>query len=165
MTDAAPSDPPVFTRLCARLDAAGAEYDVLRHEPVETCEQAAAVRGTPLGSGSKALLCKGDGGFVLCVLPADRPLRGNAVRRLFKWRKLRFANADELDALTGLLPGSVPPFGSLFELPTVADAAVARLERMNFNAGDRGISLSLDPAHWLAVERPQLADIAGPAPG
>jgi hypothetical protein len=58
----------------------GAAYEVLRHEPVYTSEQAAAVRGTPLSSGAKALICKGDEEFVMFVVPADRKLASRAIR-------------------------------------------------------------------------------------
>ena len=44
-------------------------YNVLRHAPVFTSEVAAAVRGTPLASGAKALICKVDDRFVLIVPP------------------------------------------------------------------------------------------------
>ena len=55
-------------------------FQVMRHEPVRTSEEAARVRGTPLASGAKALICKGDTRFVMFVVPADRRLDSHAVR-------------------------------------------------------------------------------------
>src|SRR5207253_2643412 len=62
----------VFDRLHDRLRQAGIPFTVLRHEPVYTSEQAAAVRGSPLASGAKALVLKTGEDFLLAVLPADR---------------------------------------------------------------------------------------------
>src|SRR5437867_1357901 len=48
----------VFDRLHEWLQQKGVSFTVLRHEPVFTSEQAAAVRGTSLSSGAKALVMK-----------------------------------------------------------------------------------------------------------
>ncbi|MCB9896989.1 MAG: hypothetical protein H6825_03180 [Planctomycetes bacterium] len=147
---------PVFERLVAWLDTQDVAYRVRRHAAAYTSEEAAAVRGVPLSTGAKALVCKGDDGFVLCVLPADRRLHSNAVRRARRWRGLRFATEDELLALTGLRPGAVPPFGSLFSLPTLCDRDLPDNEVMNFTAGDHELSISMSPADYVRVERPEL---------
>jgi len=64
----------VFDRLHGRLQQQGVHFTVLRHEPVFTSEQAAAVRGTSLSSGAKAIVVKAGERFVLLVLPADLKL-------------------------------------------------------------------------------------------
>ena len=102
----------VFDRVAELLKQAGVVFDVLRHEPVYTSEQAAQVRGTSLASGAKALVCKGEDAFVMFVVPADRRLASKAIRRERGWRKLRFATRDEVEHLTGLAPGSIPPSNS-----------------------------------------------------
>ena len=146
----------VFQRLQAKLSAAGVEFEVLRHAPVFTSEEAAAVRGTSLASGAKALVCKADEQFVLIVLPADRRLASKLVRKSAGVKSLRFANKEEVESLTGLAPGSIPPFGSLFDLPTWCDELLAHQSRINFNAGDHTISISLAYADFVQVEQPRL---------
>lgn len=86
----------VFERVQGLLRQHGAAFDVLRHEPVYTSQAAAAIRGTPLASGAKALICKGDDKFVMFVMPADLKLASKAVRKSLGWRKLRFADRDEV---------------------------------------------------------------------
>src|SRR5437868_1238573 len=98
--------------LCERQVA----FDILEHVPALTSEEAAAIRGTPLASGAKALICRADGDFVMFVLPADRRLASKQVRQQAGIRSLRFATREEVLELTGLTPGSIPPFGSLFGL-------------------------------------------------
>ena len=46
----------VFDRVSSLLSGKAIAFDVLRHAPVFTSEEAAAARGTPLGSGAKALV-------------------------------------------------------------------------------------------------------------
>lgn len=98
----------VFDRLEDLLDRHGVRYDILRHEAVYTSQQAACVRGTPLASGAKALVCKGDGRVVMFVIPADRRLDSRGIRRQRNWRKLRFLSREEVFELTGLEPGAIP---------------------------------------------------------
>ena len=149
-----------FQRIESWLRERQIDFDVLRHEPVYTSAEAAEVRGAPLASGAKALVCKADGQFMMFVLPADRKLASKQVRGARKWKSLRFANREELVELTGLEPGSVPPFGSLFDLPTLCDRRLGQQARINFNAGDHTISLSMTFDDYVAAEQPELGAFA-----
>jgi len=139
-------------------------YETLRHKPVTTSAEAAAVRGVPLSSGAKALICKCDKELVLFVVPADRRLASKEVRRQAGYRKLRFASPEEVWELTGLRPGAIPPFGSLFGLSTFCDPALGENERINFNAGDHAVSISMRYADYIAAEQPSLFTCAEIAP-
>ena len=135
-------------------------FQVLWHEPVYTSEEAARVRGTRLASGAKALVCKGEEGFVMFVLLADRKLDSHAVRRAKGWPKLRFAARDEVLELTGLAPGCIPPFGSLFGLLTFCDGRLGENDVINFNAGDHSISVGMRYAEYVQIEKPDLGIFA-----
>ena len=150
----------VFDQVVNLLKEHGIAFQVLRHEPAHTSEEAARIRGTPLDSGAKALICKGDDRFVMFVVPADRKLDSHAVRRAKGWRKLRFATREEVLELTGLAPGSIPPFGSLFGLPTLCDERLGDNDVINFNAGDHSISLSMRYADYVLAEKPELGTFA-----
>jgi Ala-tRNA(Pro) deacylase len=150
----------IFDRLSGKLSAAGVPFDVLRHAPVYTSEEAAEIRGTTLASGAKALVCKADEQFVMIVLPADRKLASKLVRKSAGIKNLRFATKEEVAELTGLAPGSIPPFGSLFNLPTWCDTALAEQPRINFNAGDHAISISLAFADYQRTEQPRMGQFA-----
>jgi Ala-tRNA(Pro) deacylase len=150
----------VFDRLSAKLTAAGAPFTVERHAPVFTSEEAAAVRGSPLASGAKALVVKAGNDFRLLVLPADRKLDSKKARAALNVKAIRFATREEVEQLTGLLPGSIPPFGSLFGLRTTCDPALGLNASINFNAGDHSISIAMTYADFLLVEGPALAEIS-----
>ncbi len=150
----------VFERIERRLAELDVPFTVLRHEPVFTSADAARVRGTPLASGAKALVCKAEGAFVMLVLPADRSLSSKRLRANRGWKSLRFATREEVHEWTGLAPGSIPPFGSLFKLATLCDPALAARETINFNAGDHAISISLRWSDYLRVEQPELVELS-----
>jgi Ala-tRNA(Pro) deacylase len=145
----------ILNRIRERLQQAGVEsYTLLFHRPVFTSEEAAAVRGTPLASGAKALVLKADDRFILAVLPADRKLDNRRLREQLGVKSLRFASREELLQLTGVPPGAVPPFGSLFGLPTYCDPALLQQTEINFNIGDNAVSMHLATQDYLRVENP-----------
>ncbi len=150
----------VFERVEEKLRQAGVPFTVSRHAPVYTSEEAAAVRGTPLASGAKALVCKGDNAVVMFVVPADRKLDSKAIRQSRGWRKLRFVTREEVLEITGLEPGSIPPFGSLFGLRTFCDERLGENEKINFNAGDHSISVSMRYDDYVRVESPEFGKFA-----
>jgi Ala-tRNA(Pro) deacylase len=149
----------VCDRLQDKLRQAGVPFTVLRHAPVYTSEEAAAVRGTPLASGAKALVVKAGEAFALLVLPADRKLDSRKARAGLGVKALRFATRAEVEQLTALQPGSIPPFGSLFGLPTWCDPALAANDSINFNAGDHSVSVQMSYADFRACEQPRLVDL------
>jgi Ala-tRNA(Pro) deacylase len=153
----------VFERIERLLEQHGVQFGVLRHAPVYTSAEAAAIRGTPLASGAKALVCKADAGWVMFVLPADRKLASKQARKARGWKSIRFADKQEVLDLTGLTPGAIPPFGSLFGLPTLCDRALSEHSQINFNAGDHSISVSMTYQDYVQVERPELGEFSEPA--
>jgi Ala-tRNA(Pro) deacylase len=114
------------------------------------------VRGAPLASGAKALICKAGENFVLFVMPADRRLDSKQARKALGVRGVRFATHEEVKALTTLEPGSIPPFGQLFGFATYCDEHLCAQTRINFNAGDHAISVNMASADYLTVEKPAL---------
>lgn len=146
----------VFDRLSTLLRDHDVVFEVLEHEAVFTSDEAAQVRGTSLSSGAKALICKADDVFLMFVLPADRRLASKQVRKQLGLRSLRFANRDEVRELTGLMPGSIPPFGSLFNLKTYCDQMLRDETVINFNAGDHSISISMKYEDFARVEAPEI---------
>ncbi len=93
--------------------------------------------------------------FRLFVLSAALRLNSQAIRNHFRARKLRFASAAELRDLTGLVPGSIPPFGEpILPFDLYVDSSITENKRIAFNAGSLTDSLFLDVEDYLRVARP-----------
>jgi Ala-tRNA(Pro) deacylase len=143
------------------LDEAGVSYRVLQHEPTLTSEESARARGEDLRVGGKALLLKTGADFRLFVLSAALKLDSTAVKRRFAVDKARFASADELLALTGLVPGSVPPFGRpVLAFDLYVDPSVLANPIVAFNAGSLTESIILASADYLRVAQPEVFTFA-----
>jgi Ala-tRNA(Pro) deacylase len=132
---------------------------LLEHEPVQTSEQAAEVRGVSLASGAKAIVASTGSGFQLAVMSACKQINSNPLKKAIKTKNLRFATVEEVWELTKCLPGAVPPFGSLLSLPTILDQSlIDQGETINFNVGLRTHSLSMSVADYVRFESPQIAN-------
>ena len=145
------------------LTEAGVPFREVSHAPTYTSEESARARGAELRTGGKALLLKTDDVFRLFVLPADRKLDSSAVKRELGVKKTRFATAEELHDVTGLVPGSVPPFGPpVLPFPLYVDEAIRHNERIAFNAGALTTSIILAVNDYLAVARPAVFAFSAP---
>jgi prolyl-tRNA editing enzyme YbaK/EbsC (Cys-tRNA(Pro) deacylase) len=156
----------VLESIRAFLVSAGVSFVEKRHEATFTSEESARARGEPLRIGAKALVVKTDDRFRLFVLPADRKLDSQAVKRQLGAKKLRFADAAELRSLTGLEPGSVPPFGApVLGLELFADPALCENEKIAFNAGSLTTSIVMASADYRRVSGAQWMPLSQPAQG
>ena len=144
--------PNVLDRIHEFLDENRVEYRQLHHEPTITSEDSARVRGEDIRIGGKALLLKVGGSFRLFVLSAALRVDSQAIRTHFGVRKTRFANADELKELTGLVPGSVPPFGEpILPFDLYVDESIVANDRIAFNAGSLTDSVFMTVADYTRV--------------
>src|SRR5262245_3399786 len=141
----------LLTALVTLLRDEGAAFELIHHDAVTTSAEAAAVRGTDMRSGAKAMLVKTKSDFVLAVLAADRRIDWKQLAPLVGDKGARFANDDELRDATGLSKGAVPPFGNLFGLRTIYDESLLAVESVNFNAGSQTDSVAMSRADLIRI--------------
>jgi Ala-tRNA(Pro) deacylase len=154
-----PGRDAVHAALVARLRAEGVEFRLAHHDAVTTSAEAAAVRGSDLRSGAKAMLVKARTGFVLVVLAADRRVSWRLLEPLVG-KGARFATEEELSEATGLSRGAVPPFGLLFGLRTIYDRSLLGVETVNFNAGTRTDSITMAREDLIRVGGGEVAEFS-----
>ena len=151
---------PLTRRIVELLDARGVAYRLLRHPEVRTSEEASRVRGTPLEAGAKALVCHADDRIVLIVVPADARLDNRAFRQQAGVKNVRMIDAERVQELVGAPVGAVPPFGSLFGMPTYADHEVVVRDLIAFNVGARDVSVTMAGPDYQSLEQPTLGRFA-----
>lgn len=136
-------------------------FKLVHHGPTKTSEAAALARGEDLSIGGKALVLKIDDSFKLCVLSAAKKLDSVALRKHFRAKKIRFADRDELKDLTGLVPGSVPPFGKpLIDLELFLDQSILQNQKIAFNAGSLNDSIIMSVQDYLKVAKPVILNFS-----
>lgn len=149
------------------LKARGIAYKKFEHEPVRTSEEAAATRlDYTISQGAKALIVRVKKGgsasrqksFVMLVMQGDKKFDSKKVKELLGAQDVRFATPEEVFELTdGVVPGGVPPFGTLWNLPVFCDENLLVNKEIIFNAGDRSISIALASDDYIKVVAPTVA--------
>ncbi|MBI5472341.1 MAG: hypothetical protein HY961_08355 [Ignavibacteriae bacterium] len=128
------------------------EFREVHHEPTRTSEESARARGESVAIGGKAILMKVDDDFKLFVISAARKIDSRKIKKLFSAKRLRFASSDELLQHTGLVPGSVPPFGNpILPFDLFIDVSIEQNEKIAFNAGSLTDSIIMNTADYLRV--------------
>lgn len=157
-------DLPVYQAILYLLRSSGASFRTVHHEPTFTSEESARARGEDLRVGGKALLIKAGDEFRLFVLSATLRADSAAIKAHLGVKKSRFATAEELLGLTGLAPGSVPPFGRpILPFALYADPSIEENERIAFNAGSLTDSVVMPVEDWLRVAAPEVFRFAATA--
>lgn len=145
------------------LEQSQARYRLVEHEASGKCEAVSEIRGTALGQGAKALVCKIKGNgvkmHVLAILAADQQADLSRLATHFGGSKASLASPAEVDALTACVFGAIPPFSFHPLLKLVADPLLFdRYEDIAFNAGLLEKSIILNTQDYLRIARPEFVD-------
>lgn len=165
-----PQAHPVAVKLLSLLAGSDVKFDLFEHDPVRTSEEASKIRsGYSLSQGAKALVVKvvykamsqeNTGNYLMLVIPGDMRFSNKLVKQSLKLSELRFASEGEVSDITnGVQVGGVPPFGSLFNIPTFVDPLVLKNDHIVFNAGDRRVSIGISSKDYLSIEKPKILSI------
>lgn len=120
------------------LEELGIETSTVEHPPLHTVEESKRLRGEIPGAHTKNLFLKSkkDEFFLLTALESTAVPLGNLHKRLGSAR-LSFGKPDRLEAMLGVLPGSVTPFGLMNDsagaVRFVLDEALLGFDILNFH--------------------------------
>jgi len=147
----------VFNKIKSLLVEQGVAFEEKEHEATLTSEDSARIRGDKLSAGAKAILYKVQDSFYLFVLAANEKMDTKKIKQYFKdkgmkAKKTRFATREELKEMTGLVPGSVPPFGRpILDFDLFVDPSLLSNETISFNAGSLTNSLKMGLEDYMNV--------------
>src|SRR5262245_61669719 len=104
------------------MAAAELPHRVIRHGPVGSVAEAAAVRGVEIPDGVKTIVVRrAEDDYVFVLVPGDRVISWPKLRTLLGVNRISLAGAAAAKAATGYERGTITPFGSTTAWPVVAD--------------------------------------------
>jgi Cys-tRNA(Pro)/Cys-tRNA(Cys) deacylase len=160
----------IQTKITNLLDQHQIDYKTLPHtEPVFTVETAAAQRGVVAEEMVKSILLrekkKNNRRYVMACVLGHARLNPQAVRDQLPpedmWKRLSFASAEEITAVTGYIQGAVAPLCLPEDIPIIFDETIAHCENVNISSGDPMAGLELKPQDLIKLAQAKLAPIAG----
>ena len=130
-------------RATKAMDEAGIGYRLVRHGPVASAEEAAAARGVEVADLAKTIVVRrGEGDYVLVLVPGDAEIAWPLLRELLGVRRLSLPDAAEAKQATGYERGTITPFGTTRAWPTVVDVRFAG-RTVALGAGAHGVAAVL----------------------
>jgi Ala-tRNA(Pro) deacylase len=154
-----------FKSICKLFEEHSVEYKVIDHPACRTSLESAAARaaaGAPAAIGAKAILVnmtfdQGRTEFGVLVLPGNMRIDSKAVKSAIQQlKRFRFASAEEMLLLCGVIPGCMPPFAApIFpEVPALfIDNSLLSYEWLGFNAASLERSIVVRSQDYLRVAR------------
>ena len=137
------------------------EYQLYKHEPVYTSEQASRVRGVEPKTAVKSMVLRTrEGKYILANIAADRKMDIKKLEKIVNTKGLRFATKEEVMAITNCEPGSVHPFGKLFDIDTYLDESVLENDFVNFNIGMLTRSVKIRKDDLVRLLQSKIADFS-----
>jgi Cys-tRNA(Pro)/Cys-tRNA(Cys) deacylase len=148
-------------RVLGAADALGLDYEVTRHGPVRSLEEAARARGIEPRQIVKTMVVRvsaDDHRFVL--VPGDREIAWPKLRAVVGVNRLSMPPADAAYEVTGFVRGTITPLGSRTALPVIADASV--MGTVSIGGGAHGVALTVDAAALVDALGATVADVTDP---
>ena len=147
----------------AALSATGVPHAVTTHGPVASLEEAAVARGVEPRAIVKTLVVRrGDGDFLLVLVPGDRGISWPKLRTLLGVSRMSMPDAETARVATGYERGTITPFGSTTAWPVIADASIESLDKVAIGGGRRGTNIHLSPATLIAATDAAVSDVTSP---
>lgn len=148
-------------RLDEFLDSRHVPFTRLHHDPAYTAHRVAQLLHVPGRAMAKSVLVKTGHGFVLAVLPATHRVDLDQLRQDLAEDDLDLATENDMERLfPDCERGAMPPFGSLYQLPTLVDESLARDEEIVFEGQDHEDAIRMRYRDYAAVEHPRLGHFA-----
>jgi Ala-tRNA(Pro) deacylase len=122
--------------LARYLDQRGVKYDVVEHSHTATALESARTSHISLDRLAKAVVLKGDDGFLVAVLPASGHIQFGQLRKQLG-ADVDMANEEQIESLFhDCEPGAVPAIGAAYGLRVIVDDSLASEPEIYLEGGD-----------------------------
>ena len=134
-------------RVTEFLDSSAVHYEVSEHPPAFTAQQMAAAEHERGQYVAKPVIVKADGKNIMCVLSACYKIDLGALKSQLGAKSVDLAEEKEIGKIFDDCElGAEPPFGNLYDLPTIMDKVLETDDHITFQAGthEKAIRISMD---------------------
>jgi Ala-tRNA(Pro) deacylase len=146
----------ISTSLKSFLDENRIPYSVLTHTTAYTAQGAAATMQISGRELAKSVVLWAGEEMILAVLPAPNHVRLEKLAAEVG-KSVRLATEQEFSSLfPDCELGAMPPFGSLYNLPTYVDESMAADEAIVFNAGTHRDAIRMRYKDFVRAAKPRV---------
>jgi Ala-tRNA(Pro) deacylase len=126
----------IAVTLARYLAERGVKYDVVEHPHTATALDSARTSHISLDRLAKAVVLRGDDGFLVAVLPASGHIQFGQLREQLG-AEVDMANEEQIESLFhDCEPGAVPALGAAYGLKVIVDDSLAGKPDIYLEGGD-----------------------------
>ena len=146
-------------RVVEFLDQAGVKYETSAHAPVFSAQGLAAAEHEHGQYVAKPVIVKADNRYLMCVLPAPNKVDLGRLKEQLNAQSVALADEDEIGKLfPDCELGAEPPFGNLYDLPTVIEKSLEADDHILFQAGTHGKAIRMAMADYRKLVQPKVLE-------
>jgi len=139
---------PIPKKIIKFLEKAKVKYEPIEHRTVYTAYDKAATLRVPEKIVGKTLVIRMDKKVGLVLIPANKNFDKGKFKKIAKVKEINFIKEAWMKKnLKGVKVGAIPPFGSLWGLPTFIDRSLINQSKIIINGGDYNWSIKINPAN------------------
>lgn len=142
---------PLAKTVMSCLQSHQVPYEVIPHPYRETTREAAESARVPLGQLAKAVVLADRRGYVMAVLPGDRHVSFEDLRKRLGRRLNLAAETRFQQVFRDCESGAIPPLGPAYGLETIIDDSLVGLPEVYFEAGDHRELIRVSGDRFLAL--------------
>jgi Cys-tRNA(Pro)/Cys-tRNA(Cys) deacylase len=140
----------------------GVDFEVVRHGPVSSLQEAAEERGVPESAVIKTMVVRvSDDEYVFVLVPGDRVIDWSKLRQTLGVNRISLPDEGAALAITGYARGAITPFGASRDLAVIADTRLAG-NTVSIGGGARGVSITMSGDDAVRLLGANLSDVTKP---
>jgi Ala-tRNA(Pro) deacylase len=148
-------------RVIEFLDRSGVKYELREHLPVFSAQGLAAAEHEHGKYVAKPVIVKADSRYIMCVLPAPQKVDLGKLKAQLAAESVELADEDEIGKLfPDCELGAEPPFGHLYDLPTVMDKSLEQDDHILFQGGTHGKAIHIAMADYRKLASPKVLEFS-----
>jgi len=149
------------TKLIGFLNQSKVRYQLIHHPEAFTAQELAAIEHVKGKNHAKVVMVKTDDGRqLMAVLPADHRVDLAKLDALTGQRATLATEAEFKSLFPDCAIGTMPPFGSLYNVPTYVDKSLTDEEFIVFEAGTHSDAIKMSYADYVRLAKPQVSEFA-----
>ncbi len=147
-------------RLIDCLNDSKVQYEILHHPEAVTAQRIAQAEHVKGRHHAKIVMIKSGDQHLMMVLPADHQIDLEKVQKAIG----KPVSLDKEQEFKSIFPdcaiGAMPPFGSLYGVPTYVDKNLAEQDYIVFEAGTHTDAIKMSYRDYEKIVKPEVADLA-----
>ena len=148
-------------RVIEFLDESAVRYEVTEHPSAFTAQQIAAVEHEQGQYVAKPVIVKADGKYMMCVLSACYKIDMGALKSLLGAKSVEMAKEKDIGKIFDDCElGAEPPFGNLYDLPTIMDKSLEKDDHITFQAGTHEKAIRMRMNDYRKLVEPKVLEFS-----